>query len=83
VKIADSAREHDVNDRDILHAISHPWRTLTQAAEDGTVDRVLIVGPATNGTMLEVVVLEPFGDDPIVIHAMIARSKFLKPHDKG
>lgn len=82
MEIAASARKHKVDDPDILHAISHPWRTLTQTAEDGSVDRVLIIGPAMDGTMLEVVVLDPFGDDPVVIHAMTARPKFLKPHDR-
>lgn len=82
VEIDDSARRHGIDDHDILHAISHPWRTLTQAAENGSVDRVLIIGPSTAGTMLEVVVLDPLGDDPAVIHAMTARPKFLKPHDK-
>ena len=37
MEIDDSARKHGIDDHDMLHAISHPWRTLTQTGEDGRV----------------------------------------------
>lgn len=44
--------------------------------EDGL---TMLVGPARNGGLLEVGVLGIDGDDPVIIHAMRARPRFL-PH---
>jgi hypothetical protein len=43
----------------------------------GTDDLAMFIDPARNGMLLEVGVLDPDGDDPIVIHAHKARDKFL------
>lgn len=36
----------------------------------------MLIGPACDGTMLEIGVLDIEGDDPVVIHAMPLRPKF-------
>jgi hypothetical protein len=38
----------------------------------------MLIGPATDGSMLEVGVLDLDGDDPIVIHAMPLRRRFYR-----
>jgi hypothetical protein len=43
----------------------------------GADDLAVLIGPARNGTLLEVGLLDPDSDDPIVIHADKARDKFL------
>ena len=37
---------------------------------------MLIIGVDTAGRLLEIVVLDPDSDDPVVIHAMPLRRKF-------
>ena len=39
-------------------------------------DFTMLIGPAMDGHLLEVGVLDLDGDDPVVIHAMPLRSRF-------
>jgi hypothetical protein len=39
-------------------------------------DLTMLIGPATDGALLEVGVLDMEGDDPVVIHAQPLRPKF-------
>ncbi len=39
-------------------------------------DLTMLIGPATEGALLEIGVLGLDGDDPVVIHAMPLRPKF-------
>lgn len=39
-------------------------------------DLTMLIGPASNGALLEVGVLDIDGGDPVVIHAMTLRAKF-------
>ncbi len=39
-------------------------------------DLTMLIGPAANGTLLEIGVLGIEGDDPVVIHAMALRPTF-------
>ena len=39
-------------------------------------DLTMLIGPAPDGTLLELGVLDIDGDDPVVIHAMALRAKF-------
>jgi hypothetical protein len=41
-------------------------------------DLVMLIGPASNGALLEIGVLDLAGDDPVVIHAQPLRGKFHK-----
>lgn len=41
-------------------------------------DLTMLVGPASDGALLEVGALDIEGDDPVVIHAQPLRTKFYK-----
>jgi len=72
VEIAHSARKHGIADEDMHHAVRNPIRLI------GGDRRVLVLGPDRSGRLLEVVVLDDDSDDePVIIHAMPARPKFL------
>lgn len=74
MEIAASARRHDIPDADILHA----WRNVLRVAEQdcGGESRIIAVGPARNGALLELVVV-PTDEPTRVIHADYARRSFL------
>ena len=68
-----SARKHGVADDDMLHALRHHWRAFETEDPDVT----MFVGPSSDTQPIEVGVVND--DDGIaIIHAMPARSKFLK-----
>lgn len=71
MRIAQPARKHDVGDVDIWHAIRHAMRRIPMAE-----DLTMLIGPATDGALLEVGILDFDGDDPVAIHAMPLRRKF-------
>jgi hypothetical protein len=70
VRILDSAREHDVSDEDMLHALRHPLAVLEQ--DD---DVSITLGPDYAGNLLEVGVVN-LDEDPTVIHAMKMKPKY-------
>lgn len=41
-------------------------------------DLTMLIGPASDGTLVEIGVLDIDGDDPVVIHAMQLRRKFYR-----
>lgn len=43
----------------------------------------MLIGPATDGSLLEVGALGLDGDDPVLIHAMPLRRKFYRFLDRG
>ncbi|QDQ96722.1 hypothetical protein [Tomitella fengzijianii] len=70
--IADSARRHAIDDRDIIHAFNHPmW---FEELGDGL---VMIIGPSRSAQMVEVGVVDSEAG-PVIVHAMPARRKFLR-----
>jgi hypothetical protein len=71
VRIGDPARKHGVADTDIWHAVRN---TMRRAVLDD--DLTMLIGPASDGALLEVGVLDIDGDDPVVIHAQPLRPKF-------
>lgn len=73
MEIKDSARKHGVSDEDMLHAMHHhAWRV---PQDDGI---WMYIGPNRSGHLiLEVAVASDEQGDRI-IHAMPARSKFLR-----
>jgi hypothetical protein len=73
VDIESSARRHGVRDEDMLHAVRHHWRAY--ATDDPAV--TMPIGPDTDGRPVEVGVVAD-DDGVAIIHAMAARSKFLK-----
>jgi hypothetical protein len=73
VRIGEPARKHDVVDADILHAVRTAMRKV--AIDE---DLTMLIGPASDGALLEIGVLDIEGDDPVVIHAMPLRRKFYR-----
>jgi hypothetical protein len=70
--IAASARKHGVSDDDMLHAFNNPIR-----AEDMDEGLTMLIGPDQAGNLYEVGVVES-EDGPIIVHAMLARPKYLR-----
>jgi hypothetical protein len=62
-----------VADEDMLHALRNAIRQ--SAEEDGF---TMLVGPARDGSLLEVGVLDIDSDDPVILHAMPARPQHLR-----
>jgi hypothetical protein len=74
VRIAETARKHGIADEDMLHAARNP---IAQWQLDD--DFTMRVGPARDGSLLEVGVLGIDTDDPVTVHAMPCRPQYL-PH---
>jgi hypothetical protein len=72
VEIAGSAHKHGVTDEDIRHALNNAIKYHDLD------DLVMIVGPTTTGDLIEVgMATEPADAEPLIVHAMPARPKFL------
>jgi hypothetical protein len=71
MRIGRPARKHGISDDDMMHAV----RTATRKIEMDE-DLTMLVGPARDGTLLEIGVLDWRGEDPVIIHAMGLRPKF-------
>lgn len=69
--ILDSARRHGIEDEDMMHAYRYPIRVFDLG------DLVMLIGADGDGRVLEVGVAEGEGVE-FIIHAMRARSKFLR-----
>jgi hypothetical protein len=74
VRIAQTARKHDIADNDMFHAARN---SIAQWQLDD--DFTMRVGPARDGDLLEVGILGIDTDDPVIVHAMSARPQYL-PH---
>lgn len=72
MRIADSARRHQVSDEDIEHAVRNTIREVHPYD-----DVKLLIGPSRTGALLEIGILNPDSEAPVVIHAMPLRPKFL------
>jgi hypothetical protein len=73
MRIGDPARKHGVADADVWHAIRNTMRRIVLDNE-----LVMLIGPANDGSLLEIGVLDIDGEDPVVIHAQGLRPKFYK-----
>jgi hypothetical protein len=73
MRIGEPARRHGVSDADILHGVRSSIRRV-QMDDDLT----MLIGPATDGGLLEIGVLDIAGDDPVAIHAVPLRRKFYR-----
>lgn len=71
--ILDSARKHGIADDDILHALRNHIRAF--GVEEGV---TMVIGPAVDAQPLEIGLVESADGDLLVIHAMVAREKFLR-----
>jgi hypothetical protein len=73
--IADSARRHGIADEDMLHAVRNA--IATEDLDDGF---TMFIGPARDASLAEVGVVD--GEDgPVIVHAMVARPKYLRRKD--
>jgi hypothetical protein len=70
--IAPSARKHGISDGDMRHALRNPIRVID--LDDGL---TMFVGPARDGTLLEVGAADS-DSGPIILHADRARPKYLR-----
>lgn len=73
MQVRASALKHDVMEDDVLHAWRNVMRTVEQEY-DGEI-RLLAIGPARDGSLLELVVV-PANRPVRVIHADRLRPKF-------
>lgn len=71
MRIGEPARKHGVADTDIVHAVRTAMRRVAMDE-----DLTMLIGPASDGALLEIGVLDLEGDDPVVVHAMTLRPKF-------
>lgn len=69
--VAASALKHGVSAADILHAYRNPVR-----AYDLDEGFTMLIGPATDGDLLEIGVVTGT-DGTVIVHAMRARPRFL------
>lgn len=67
-----SAHRHGVEDDDMTHAVRN------SIAFHGEDDLTMAIGPARSGAMLEVGFVESAEGLMVIVHAMPARSKFLR-----
>lgn len=68
----ESATRHVVAEADIWHALRHHMRAYK---EQGAAEVVMLIGPARDGSMLEIGLAND-SEDPGVIHAMPVRRKY-------
>ena len=73
MRIGEPARRHGVTEGDIWHAVRNAMRRVV-VDEDLT----MLIGPASDGALLEIGILDIDGEDPVMIHAMALRPKFYR-----
>ena len=71
MRIGKPAYNHGIAESDIWHGLRNAVRQI-QVDQDLT----MLIGPAMDGALLEIGVLDFDGEDPVVIHAMVLRPKF-------
>jgi len=71
MRIGEPARKHGVSEEDMRHAVRNALRRI-----DLDEDLTMLIGPATDGSLLEIGVLDLDGEDPVVIHSMELSRKF-------
>lgn len=73
MRIGQPAWKHDVDEEDIRHAVRNAMRRI-----DLDEDLTMLIGPAADGSLLEIGVLDLDGEDAVVIHAMALSAKFYR-----
>ncbi len=71
MRIGQPAWKHGVSEEDIRHAVRNAMRRI-----DLGEDLTMLIGPAADGSLLEIGVLDLEGEDPVVIQAMELSAKF-------
>ena len=70
--IAASARKHGIDDADMTHAFNNP--VLVDDLDEGL---TMFVGGDRSANLVEIGVVDTT-DEPIIVHAMAARPKYLR-----
>jgi hypothetical protein len=73
MRIGGPARRHGVPDADICHGVRNATYKI-----DMDDDLTMLIGPARDGSPLELGVLGLDSDDPVIIHALPLRAKFYR-----
>ena len=73
MRISEPPRRHGIADPDIWHAARNAMRRILLDE-----DLTMLIGPTTDGALLEIGILDIEGDDPVVIHAQTLRPKFYR-----
>lgn len=71
--VAESARKHGIEDSAMLHALEHPFR-IFDLEEEFT----MVIGADHAGNLLEIGVVESDNAEQVIVHAMLARRKFMR-----
>lgn len=76
MRIGKPAKNHEIQDVDIFHALRHVLADFPDLSGVHESPMTMYVGPATDGTLLEVGVIYPV-DEPegVVLHAMGHRAE--------
>jgi hypothetical protein len=72
VRIGAPARKHGVTDVDMC------TRSAPRCAAWSDDELAMLIGPAGDGALLEVGVLDIDGEDPVLVHAMALRPMFYR-----
>ena len=70
-----SADRHRIAADDVTHAIDHAL-VFVDMDPDADPPKVLVIGPGSDGQLLEVIILSLAGNRELVIHAMALRPTF-------
>lgn len=71
MRVGQPARKHGIADDDIHHAARTAMRRIPLPD-----NLTMLIGPSRSGALLEIGVLDLYGDDPVAIHAMPLRPKY-------
>lgn len=74
IRILGSARKHGISDEDIIHVITHCIERVEIIEDD---KKYLYIGYNIAINEIEVITIEKFDDEIIVIHAMKARKSII------
>ncbi len=70
-----SASRHGIAVDEVIHAVDHAL-VVVDMDPDADPPKVLVIGPRSDGQLLEVIILSLADDRELVIHAMALRPTF-------
>jgi hypothetical protein len=70
-----SASRHGISEEDVIHAVDHAL-VVVDMDPDADPPKLLVIGPRSDGQLLEVIILSLADDRELFIHAMMLRPTF-------
>ena len=70
-----SAGRHGIAADEVIHAVEHAL-VVVDMDPDADLPKVPVIGPRSDGQLLEVIILSLANDSELVIHAMALRPTF-------